>query len=162
MTLRANPRILVVFVILPAILVAGLLALFIVGPLYGLIGLAAAFYLAWQIVRLVRRQLATRIETLTDEVVFSLHGDEHIVIPWGRIRVAGIAQELDGRGRARRRGRRLFIYAEEDDRLLALTDEFEGLDTLAAELRPRTDFRELTLGEGETLRDRLRRIVAGD
>ena len=43
--------------------------------------------------------------------------------------------------------------------MFALTDEFENLDGLAAELRQRTDFREIDLSPGETLKDRLLRIV---
>ncbi len=62
-------------------------------------------------------------------------------------------------GTARRKDRRLFIYNEAEDRMFAITDEFENLDGLAAELREKTDFRELVLHPGETLKDKLRELV---
>lgn len=159
MTVRSNPRILAVYILIPVIIGAGIAAFFVFGVLYGLVGLAAAAFFAWSLVRLTRRQLATRIETLTDEVLFRLHGDEKILVPWGKVRVSGFALVTDKAGTPLRKDRRLFIYNEEEDRLLTLTDEFENMDGLAAELRRKTDFRELVLAEGETLKEKLRELV---
>jgi hypothetical protein len=161
MTVRSNPRILFVYVVLPVILAAGIAAPFLLGLLYGLIALAAAAFLAWQLHRLTRRQLATRIETLTDELVFRLHGDEKITMPWQSIRIAGFALHADEAGVTTKKDRRLFVYNEAEDRMFTLTNEFENLDGLASELREKTDFRELILGPGETLKEKLRGIVGG-
>ncbi|MGA2973840.1 MAG: hypothetical protein ABSF77_00850 [Spirochaetia bacterium] len=158
-TLRSNPRILALYLLVPVILAAGIGALFLLGILFGLIALAAALFIGWSMVKLTRRQLATRIETLTDQILFVLHGDERIAYPWDALRIAGIAHEQREDGRKRRGDRRLFIYNEQDDRMIALTDEFENLDGLAAELRTRTDFREITLVPGETLKEKLRELV---
>ncbi len=159
MTVRSNPRILFVYIVLPVVIALGIAAPFVLGVLYGLVALAAALFFVWQFVRLTRRQLATRIETLTDEIVFRLHGDEKIVVDWKQVSIAGFATATDAAGRSRRRDRRLFIYNETEDRLLSLTDEFENLDGLAAELRGKVDFRELVLAPGETLKDKLRELV---
>jgi hypothetical protein len=159
MTVRSNPRILAIYILIPVIICAGVASFFVFGALYGLIGVAAAAFFAWSLVRLTRRQLATRIETLTDEVLFRLHGDEKILVPWGKVRFAGFALVADKTGSPTRKDRRLFIYNEEEDRLLTLTDEFENMDGLAAELRKKTDFRDLVLAEGETLKEKLRELV---
>ena len=159
MTVRSNPRILAVYIILPLIVGAGAVAPFVLGVLFGLVALAAALFFVWQLLKLTRRQLATRIETLTDEVVFNLHGDEKISFPWDKIRIAGLALQTDVADTRRRNNRRLFIYNEETDRMFVVTDEFESLDRLAAELREKTDFRELELSPGETLKERLRELV---
>jgi len=159
MTVRSNPRILVVYILIPLILCAGVGAFFLFGPLYGLVGFAAAAFFGWSIVRLTRRQLATRIETLTDEIVFTLHGDEKVHFTWEQVRIAGLAFEADAGGAPRRKGRRLFIYNEADDRMFSLTDEFENIDGFAAELRKKTDFREIVLVPGETLKEKLRELV---
>lgn len=158
-TLRSNPRILALYLLIPVLLAAGIGALFLLGPLFGLIALAAVLFLGWSMVKLTRRQLATRIETLADQILFVLHGDERFAYPWDALRIAGIAHEQHEDGRKRRGDRRLFIYNEKDDRMIALTDEFENLDGLAAELRTRTDFREITLIPGETLKEKLRELV---
>jgi uncharacterized SAM-binding protein YcdF (DUF218 family) len=166
MTVRSNPRILAMYAVIPGVVALGLVALAFLGILFGLIALAAALVLAWQLARMTRRQLATRIETLTDEVLFTLYGDEKVVFPWEKIKLAGIATDEDtlpaGGSSRRRRGRtrRLFVYNEEADRMFAVTDEFENLEGLAAELRGRTRFREITLAHGETLKGRLKELLA--
>jgi hypothetical protein len=159
MTVRSNPRILLVYVILPLVLAAGIGAPFVIGIIGGLIALAAAAFFVWQLLKLTRRQLATRIETLTDEVAFHLHGDEKIVFPWDEVRISGVALTSDAAGVPRKKGRRLFIYCEKTDKMFAVTDEFAGLDSLAEELRAKTEFHDIVLSPGETLKDRLREIV---
>jgi uncharacterized membrane protein len=158
MTVRSNPRILVVFTVVPVIILASAGLLFLLGALFGLLALALGVFVSWTILRFTRRRLSSCVETLADQIVFSLLGDETHALPWQRVRVAGIATEPSARKR-RRRERRLFVYDERDDRMFALTDEFEDLDGLAAELRQKTDFREIELSPGETLKDRLLQIV---
>jgi hypothetical protein len=109
--------------------------------------------------KLTRRQLSTRVETLTDEILFVMHGDEKVCFPWEKIRIAGMAVEQDSAGRMRTKERRLFIYNEENDKMFALSDEFENLDALAAELREHADFQEIVLATGETLKAKLRELV---
>jgi hypothetical protein len=159
MTVRSNPRVLAVYLLMPLVIGVGVAAPFVIGVFYGLVALVAAGFFVWSMVRLTRRQLATRVETLTDEILFRLHGDEKILVPWEKVRFSGVALVTDKAGSPVRKGRRLFIYNEEEDRLLTLTDEFENMDGLAAELRGKTDFRELVLAEGETLKQKLRELV---
>jgi hypothetical protein len=159
MTLRSNPRILFIYVLVPVLLAAGAGAIFLLGPLFGFLALAAAGFLVWQMLKLTRRQLATRVETLTDGILFVMHGEEKVSFPWEKIRIAGMAIEQDGKGRTRARDRRLFVYNEQDDRMFALSGEFENLDSLANELREHTEFREIVLATGETLKSKLRELV---
>jgi hypothetical protein len=159
MTVRSNPRILIIYIFLPLVLAAGIAAPFVIGIFYGLIALAAALFFVWQLVKLTRRQLATRIETLTDEILFTVHGDEKIAFPWDQIRISGVALTADDTGTPRKKERRLFIYSEANDKMFAVTDEFANLDALADELRAKTDFHDIVLSPGETLKDRLREIV---
>jgi hypothetical protein len=158
MTVRSNPRILIVFTVVPVIILAGAGLLIVLGVLLGLLALAIAVFISWTILRFTRRHLSSRVETFADEIIFNLLGDERLALPWKQVRVAGIATERTAR-RRRERERRLFVYDEQDDRMFALTDEFENLDGLAAELRQKTDFREIELSPGETLKERLLQIV---
>jgi hypothetical protein len=159
MTLKSNPRILIIYLLMPVFPGLGIAAIFLLGPLFGIIALLAAAFLVWQMLKLTRRQLATRVETLTEEILFVMHGDEKVSFPWEKIRIAGFAVEQDGAGRMRTKERRLFIYNEENDKMFALNDEFENLDALAAELREHADFREIVLATGETLKGKLRELV---
>jgi len=159
MTIRSNPRLLVAYALIPVIVGLGIGAIFLLGPVIGGITLAVAAFFAWSVLKLLRRQSSARLETLTDEIVFTIPGEDKVVYSWDKIRITGIAVEHDDAGRPRLRERRLFLYNEQDDKMIALTDEFEGLDLLANELRARTDFREIQLIPGETLKGKLREIV---
>ncbi len=158
-TVRSNPRILIIYLLMPVLVALGIGAIFLLGALFGLIALGVAIFIVWSMLKLARRQLATRVETLTDEILFVMHGDEKVSFPWEKIRIAGLAVEQDAQGRMRTKERRLFVYNEEDDKMFALNDEFEGLDNLAEELKSHADFRELVLVSGETLKGKLRELV---
>jgi hypothetical protein len=157
-TVRAQPRLIAFYAIMALLVLAGGGSILLLGPVVGLILLAGSLFIAWSGVKVVRRQLAMRVETLTEEILFVQHGDEKLSFPWEKVRLAGMAWEPPG-GRRKRAVRRLFVYNEEDDRMISLTDEFENLDGLAAELRERADFREITLEEGQTLKEKLRELV---
>jgi len=159
MTLRSNPRLLIAYAVTLVVVALGIGSIFLLGPVFGLIALAVAGFLSWSILKLLRRQTSARLETLTEEIVFTIPSEDKVVYPWEAIRVTGIAIEQDDAGRLRRRERRLFLYNEKDDKMIALTDEFENLDGLAVELRAKTDFREIILLPGETLKGKLREVV---
>jgi hypothetical protein len=161
-TLRSNPRILGVYALIPVLIAAGVGSIWLLGPLFGIIALLFAGILAWSVLKLARRQLATRVETLTDELLVVLHGDEKVSLPWDAIRLTGFALEQREDGTTREKDRRLFVYNEKDDKLIVLTDEFEGLDGLAGELRERAEFREIALLPGETLKEKLRELVGSE
>jgi hypothetical protein len=154
-TLKSNPRLLFVYLFIPCALAVGGLAFWMGGGLWGILVLAGGGLIAWTLLKFTRRQLATRIEAGEEGLSISLYGEERFTYPWASLRVAGIAEEA-GKGK---RGRKLFIYREEGDKLFTIPDEFENFETLVAEVRGRTDFREIRLEKTDTLKDRLREIL---
>jgi len=158
MTVRSNPRLLVVFLLLPVILAAGIAVIPLMGPFYGVAATALALLLAWQLYKIVRRQLRTTITVDEDGARFNLYGEETMSFPWPAVRLAGLAVEPGKRGR---RARRLFFYKEEGDRLMVVPDEFERFADLEALVRRlAASFHEVTLEAGEPLKDKLRPLVA--
>jgi hypothetical protein len=173
-TVRSNPRLLVI-----PVLVVGLLGLalaaFTAGPLLGIVAVAFAGYIAYALVRFVRKQLACVVDVLEDTLVLDLYGEEKIAVAWRDLTHLGVAR--DGRKR-----RVLFLYREPEDKLLVVPDEFESFDNLVAEVAEKTRasghrtpegsgdpsagpdtaaWLEIELGVGETLKDRLRTVVGG-
>jgi hypothetical protein len=159
MTVSSNPRILAAIVMALVLIAAGIGVFFLLGLVAGLIAMAAALFVDWSVLRLLRRQLATRIETKPDMILFTLAGNETVSFPWEKISFAGSVTGADTRGRGRRGAPRLFIYDEPDDRMMSISGEYENVDALEAELRERTDFRDLTLDSDETLKDKLRQLI---
>jgi len=154
-TLKSNPRLLLVYLFIPCALALGGLAFWMGGGLWGVIILAGGALIAWTLLKFTRRQMKTCIESGEEGLTFSLYGEEKAVLPWPSVRLAGMAQE-EGKGH---RGRKLFVYQEEGDKLFTVPDEFERFEALVAEVRGRTDFREIPLGKTETLKDKLRELL---
>lgn len=158
MTLLSNPRLAIVWLMLPVILAAGAATIALLGlwPI-GLISLVAALYIVWTLAKVVRRQMRTRIHVGDDGVRFDLYGEETLSYQWTEVKLAGLAIEEGKRGR---RARKLFLYKEEGDRLMSVPDEFERFDELVSEVRSRAHaFRDLTIASGETLKGELRRLL---
>ncbi len=175
-TIRSNPRLLVIPLVIVGLLALALAA-FTAGPLLGIGALAFGGYIAYTLVRFVRKQLACVVEVLDDTLVLDLYGEEKVTVAWADVTHLGTAR--DGRKR-----RMLFLYREPEDKLLVVPDEFDRFDLLVASVAGKVGsapqgaqapdgtsptatppqvpaWLELELGTGETLKDRLRSIVGG-
>ncbi len=150
-TLRSNPRLIIAFLLVPLSLAAGA-ALFFLGLLLGLIGLAAALVFSYTLVRFLSQQLASRIETGENGIRFSLWGEETREFPLETIRLAGTVTEPGA-------GKKLFVYRESEDTFISVPDEFEGFDALMREVESRTDFKEISLSPGESLKEKLKSLL---
>lgn len=158
MTVRSNPKLLVVPGVVVALLAVAI-SLFSVGPVLGIIALAVGGYLSWTLVRFIRKQLQCSVDVVEEGVVLDLYGEEKVTAPWDRISHLGTA--VDTRGR-----KSVFLYREAEDKLLVIPDEFERFGEIVTRIResslataPERTFHEISLGLGESVKDRLRTIV---
>jgi hypothetical protein len=154
-SVRANPRILVIFAALPALPAAGVLLLVFVDRWIGLLGLAVGGYMAWHLGKFLTSHMRSRVETGEKELRCRTTANDEIVLPWSSITHAGQCFPVKGPDY-------LFVYSSGDDRLLTIPKEYSGYQGLAAEVRQRVApgvFRELTLTAEETLKDRLKLIL---
>lgn len=143
--------------ILPIILVAlptaAILLIVFVNPLVGILALAVAGYIDYQLGKFLRGQIASYIETTDDGINCLTPDGEPIEFDWGTLSAVGIARPAKGRPF-------LFIYREEGDRLVSVPREYGDFDTLVETVKERiagsTTFREITLGPGETIQSWLR------
>ena len=131
------------------------LALFLVikgDTLIGIIIFAAAGYVVFILTRSLIRELKSNVNTGEKEISFNLYGEEDIVFPWNTITSAGECSYKDGH-------RSLFVYNADDDRFIEIPDHISNFNRLKEELRIKTDFIEITLKEGETLKDALKKVL---
>lgn len=158
MTLLSNPRLAVFGLILLALLAAGISVFFLMGPFYGIAATALAAFIDWTMFKVLRRQLRTTVTVDEERVRFDLYGDEKIDLPWTEITLVGLAIETATRGR---RGRQLFFYKEEGDRLMVVPADFARFDDLVTETRRLAPaFHDLDLAASETLQARLRTMIS--
>jgi hypothetical protein len=155
MTIRANPRLL--FIPLVSLVLVGIaVACFAVSAILGVVALLVAGYIGYALLRFVSKQLRCTVEVLDEGISLDLYGEEKIHMGWEEMSHMGVAAD-------RKRRRVLFFYREDIDKLLIVPDEVEGFDDLLVDARSRSRTRggmiELSLREGETVKDELRRIV---
>lgn len=157
MTVVSNPRLAVFGLILIALLAAGISVFFLMGPFYGIAATALAALIDWNMFKVLRRQLRTTVTVDEEGVRFNLYGEEKIDLPWPELTLVGLAVEAAVRGR---RGRQLYFYKEEGDRLMVVPADFARFEDLVAETRRLAPaFRDLGLAASETLQARLRTLV---
>jgi hypothetical protein len=154
-SVRANPRILLLFVVIPALPVIGALLTVFVDRLIGIIGLAAGVYLSYHLAKFLSSHLRSYIETGEDALKCRTTAREDIVLGWSAISHAGRCYPEKGPDY-------LFVYSKDDDRLLTIPREYSGYEQLAGEIRSKVGaatFRELALTAEESIQDRLKVIL---
>lgn len=153
MTVRSNPRLLIVPLVVLVLFGVSLTA-FAAGPLLGIGGLALSAYIGYVLFRFVSKQLRCTVEVVDEGVRLDLYGEEKISLEWGDVTHRGVATDT-------RRRRLLFLYRESADKLLVVPDEFERFDTLLSEVAAHGELQAFALEANETVKDRLRTIVGG-
>jgi hypothetical protein len=156
MTLLSNPRLAVFGLLMIVLLATGIAMFFLMTPIYGIVGTGIAAFADWTMFKILRRQMRTSVTIGEDGAHFDLYGEERIDLPWPRVTLAGLAVE---KGKSGRRASQLFFYKEDGDQLMAVPAEFDRFAVLVAEARRLSPvFRDITLEEGETLKERLRSL----
>lgn len=146
MTLRSNPRLIWLYLLLAAMPLFGLAVFLSVQGIVGVIGLIAAGFITYQLVTFTRERVRARLETTADGLRCIRPGAETLDLRWPDVTQAGLA---------RQRGEKpaLFLYAEAQDRLLMLPREFSDFDQLVAHVRQHAPFEELELEPDDSLRE---------
>lgn len=155
-TLRSNPKVLVLFVVIVVLPAAGVLGLVYVEGLLRLIIPAVAFYLAYHLYRFVGSHLRSYVETSEEGLSCRTTVNEEISFRWDAVTHAGVGRGPRGQGT-------LFLYDEGEDKLLSIPGEYANWDRLQEELKQYTrGFQELALEGSETVQDRLRAVLGSD
>ncbi len=152
LTLASNPRLILLILLLIGLPAGGLLLLIYAGLPLGIIGLIAAAYLDYTMLRFLRSHARSWVETTESELTCRMPDGELFSFPWDSITLAGYCTQERGRPF-------LFVCDLQADKLVTIPREYGDFDTLHSEIRAHTPFRELSLSRGETIRDRLQNIL---
>ncbi len=156
-SVRSNPRILMLFLVIPALPLIGVLLTVFVDRLIGIIGLAVGAYLSYHLAKFLSSHLRSYIETTDDRLKCRTTVNEDIELEWSSISHAGQCYPEKGADY-------LFVYSKDNDRLLTIPREYAGYERLRDEIRDRVGsgvFRELALTAEESIKDRLKVILEG-
>jgi hypothetical protein len=153
MTIRSNPKLLVVPLVVLALLALSVAA-FAASVVLGIVGVLLTAWIGYALFRFISKQLKCSVEVFEGGVRLDLYGEEKISVEWGDVTLMGIASDP-------RRRRQLYLYREKGDKLLVVPDEFERFDELVASVGSHGELTQLALEANETIKDRLRVILGG-
>jgi hypothetical protein len=152
-TLSSNPKMIVFIGMLLAFLAAGALLIIFVNPLIGIIVVALALYISYNMYKVLRDQFKSRITTDESTIHFLLPGNEEYTFKWEDVTHSGLFVHSG------KKKRQLFLYREPEDKLIAIPDEFTDFEALIDILRQKTPFRTLEQQGKEDLNEALKKIV---
>ncbi|MFP4113740.1 MAG: hypothetical protein ACOC2Y_06080 [Spirochaetota bacterium] len=147
--------------LLPTIAVLLVLAAFAVmvffDPLLGLLALAVAGYISYHVVKFFTNTIKSHVRTSEEGMVCATTMGTESKIAWDEITHAGWYTSDSGY-------RELYVYAEQDDRLLTIPPHYESMDELAREILDRTGLPPLSLSGDDVdgLADALRPHVVAE
>lgn len=153
-TYRTNPRLYLLTGLSILLLLGGLIALAFLGILIGGIILAVTGFIAYNLFKFLRSVLKSNVNTYDDGLTFTLSSGKKERFQWKNITHLGKCRDPKGK-------ESLFIYQEDEDRFIAVTEEFTDFAELEKEIKEHTDipFQKHDLEEKESIQDYLRKLV---
>ncbi len=149
MSLASNPRLMALALVVLAMFGVSIAGFVTLTPLYGIIFLALALFLAYNFARFAGGSLRSRISTSEEGISFVMPTRERESLAWEAITHAGYCTQARGKPF-------LFVYSEPQDRLISIPREYTDFDALVEQVRGATPFETMSLDRGETIQERLR------
>ena len=149
---KVNKKRPVIFLVCFAAPLTGAGLYFFAGPLVGIVGAAAGLWVSFTIIKMLRRLENSRVETFTESCTAYTSGGEKFVFEYKNITHAGCAKGGPNDGH-------IFIYDENADKIIDLPPVFLDFEALKQELSENTPWQIYEMEEGETIIDRLKKLV---
>jgi hypothetical protein len=143
-------------VVVAGLIAAGVVAWRYAGAVVGIVVLAIGIFLDVKIVRFLARHLRSWVRTSEQGLSCRLPDGSTLHFDWGNLTRAGISRGSGGRPF-------VFLYDENQDRLLSIPNEYSHFADLEEEIRSRvpeqTTFEEARLEKGELIEDWMKRTI---
>ena len=151
-TLKSNPKILLVALIVVATPVGALLTFLFLPPLVSVILTVVGGYLSYHLGKFFFTTLRSRISVSDEGPVFDLSAKETVRFEWAEITHAGLCSRTKG-------GRVAYVYNDTEDKLITVPDEYADFGGFVEELRSGTEVEDVSLAEDQTVQDYLREKI---
>ena len=149
---KVNKKRPVIFLVCFAAPVAGAGLYFFAGPLVGVVGAAAGLWVSFTIMKMLKRLENSKVETFTESCTAYTSGGEKLVFEYKDITHAGFVKGGPNDGH-------IFIYDENADKIVDLPPVFLDFEALKQELSENTPWQIYEMEEGESIIDRLKKLV---
>ncbi|AFG38509.1 hypothetical protein [Spirochaeta africana] len=145
----ANPRLLVMKLVLAVVAAAAFLAVFTVPAIISLPLFIVAAILVFKVYGVYHNLVESFINVHDDGVSGKTPGGRTVQMQYRSVTDAGLATDISG-------ARILYLYNENDDQLIQIPDLYRNFDELVQEISSNQPVRSLTLKEGQTLEELLK------
>lgn len=143
-TLRSNPRLALLGLLIAGLPLFGLLLLLYLRSVIGIAVLIGSGYISYQLIKFLIPLMKSRIETSEEGITCHLSEKTPIVFQWNEITHAGLCRQPWQKPC-------LFVYQETNDQLVIIPQEFSHFDLLTDEIQKKTPYQEIRLEKGDTL-----------
>ena len=123
--------------------------------LVGFVIMVGTALLGWKTRAFVRSHLNTWIQTTDDAILCRTPSGEKVSIDWNDLTHAGSMNSNAGE-------RMVFFFSQKTDRFVCVPPSFENIDDLYEDLAEHVPLQEVTMNEGESAGDALRRAFPAD
>lgn len=150
---KVNPKRPLLFLISFVSPVAGAGLYFFAGIPGCIIGIAVGIWIAFSILKMLKRIEKTKVETFTESCTAYTSGGEKLVFEYKNITHAGLVKGGPNDGQ-------IFIYDENADKILQLPPVFLDFESLKQEISENTPWQIYELEPDETITAHLKKLVA--
>ena len=152
-SLRSNPRLNLLLVVVGLVSLTAIVVFAAFGVLAGVVALAVAVYIDYQLIKFLKLQLASLVDVSEDGLHCITSAGETLDFPWDSVTHAGVCM-------SRRHHKTIFLYDEPEDKLVTIPHSFGSIDNLETEISSHIQLAQYTLVADETVRDRIRSLIS--
>lgn len=152
---KNNKKLLWMYLFAGLCVLAGASTFIFTTPLFGIICTAVGCYVAWQVIRAMRKFLSSRIETYSEGFTVYMTTGNKLSFEWGNVTHSGIIMNGPSKDY-------VFAYALDADSIVQLPPVFVNFEEFKTELMNHTPYKEYVLEDGETIIDYLKHYLGFD
>lgn len=149
MTLRSNPRLILFGLLVPGVPLLGVFLLVFLGGIWGIVALLGCSFFTYQFTTFMLPHVRIRIETTEDGITCIRPGNYNIAFQWPEVSHAGLVRQESQKPS-------IFLYSEEHDRFVTISEEFSNFEQLLATVKEHTPFQEIQLAKTDSIQEWLR------
>lgn len=124
-------------------------------PIIGFVITVGTALIGWKIRAFVKSHVDTWIQTTDEGIVCRTPSGERVSVDWNDLTHAGSMYTAAGE-------RLVYFYSQITDRFVCVPPSFENIDDLYDELSEYVPLTSVTMNEGESAGDALRRVFSDD
>lgn len=149
---KSYSKLIMILVALGVVLGIGIYLMVKVNTVLGLLLVAGSIYVIYILLKYLIRHRASRVLSSVEGIRVNFYNEDEFLFRWDKLRIFGLCKYSNG-------VRSVFLYDEDEDKFVEIPDSLGNFDNLVSEFMEHEGFMEITLDKGESLKDRLKKLI---